>query len=194
MRSPSSEPAHRAGCSSRSCLEAPGNLTDASARFKGGWQCGGGIANLALGAKYAAYVDPDRRAVATVGLRDEVPSGGVDVQQGKVFAFHLPGLDLAKRGDGVLNPFLAGVWGIRNAYVLAYTGGRFALDGLDSSFFDLSLHGDYKFGRLYPLIEMNWAQVLEGGSRFAPAERALGVKLRQEGFDVVNLGAQRRSW
>lgn len=148
-----------------------------------------GFGNLALGAKYAVYYDPNRRAMATLGLRYEILSGDKDVLQGKVFKFDIPGVNLSKRGDGVLNPFLSGLWGIGDAHLLAYTGGRIALDGLDSSFFDLSLHGDYKIGNLYPLIEMNWIQVVDGGSRLAPAEQALGVKFRKEGGDFFNLGA-----
>jgi hypothetical protein len=92
--------------------------------------------------------------------------------------------------------FASGVWGDRNLHLLAYTGPRLALDGLDSSFWDLSVHADYKVWNLYPLIELNWIHVLEGGSRLRPIEdglRALTknqkLKLDQEGFDFFNLGA-----
>jgi hypothetical protein len=39
------------------------------------------------------------------------------------------------------------------------------LSGKDSTFMDLSLHVDYKVGRLYPLVESNWIDTVDGGRR-----------------------------
>jgi len=163
---------------------------------------GSAYANVAAGLKYNFFRDVTLPALATAGLRYEPPSGEPQVLQGSVFRTHnlsalgLPDVDLHKRGNGMLNVFASGVWGDRNLHVLAYTGPRLALSGLDSSFWDLSVHADYKVWNLYPLIELNWIHVLEGGSRLRPIEdglRALTknpkLKLDQEGFDFFNLGA-----
>ncbi len=127
---------------------------------KNGW------ANIAFGCKYATYRDPERQAMATVGLRYETASGDKDVLQG--------------RGDGVLNPFLSALWGAGDFHLLGYTGTRIPISGNDSTFYDLSLHGDYQFGPLYPLVEFNWVQTLDGGRR---------LPIDQEGFDFFNLGS-----
>ncbi len=148
-----------------------------------------GFANLAAGAKYALYYDPAQRAMATLGLRYEIPLGDKGVLQGKVFKFNNAAADVSTRGGGVMNPFLSGLWGIDQFHLMAYTGGRIALNDADSSFFDLSLHADYQIGNLYPLIEMNWVQVVNGGDRLQPVTDALGIKFKQEGFDFFNLGA-----
>jgi hypothetical protein len=136
-----------------------------------------GLANLAFGLKYAFYRDPERRAMGTFGLRYEAPVGDKDVKQGKVFRLNA----LEERGDGVFNPFLTGLWGIGDFHLQAYTAGRIPIDGVDSTFFDMSLHGDYRIGSFFPLLELNWVQTVDGGDR-APID--------QEGFDFFNLGSK----
>jgi hypothetical protein len=128
-----------------------------------------GWANIAFGAKYALYRAPERPAMATVGLRYEAPWGNRKVLQG--------------RGRGVLNPFLAGLWGVGDLHLLGYAGPRVPISGDDSTFFDLSLHADYRlWRRLYPLVEFNWIQTLKGGRR---------LPIDQEGFDFFNLGSSK---
>jgi len=96
-------------------------------------------------------------------------------------------------GDGVFNPFLSAGWGVENLagigdlHVLGYTAVRVPVSGDDSTFFDLSLHADYgihigpeSWGPIYPLVELNWVQVLDGGHR---------LPLDQEGFDFFNFGS-----
>jgi len=126
-----------------------------------------GWANLAFGAKYSVWRDPETQTIATLGLRYEAPSGSKDVFEGQ--------------GDGILNPFLSAGWGCGNFHLLGYTGARLPISGADSAFFDLSLHADYKLGMFYPLLEWNWVHVLDGGRR---------VPIDQEGFDFFNLGAR----
>jgi hypothetical protein len=128
---------------------------------------GNGWANIALGAKYAVWRDPESRSIATLGLRYEIPSGSEDVFQGKA--------------DGVFNPFLSAGWSWGNLHLLGYTGARLPVSGADSSFFDLSLHADYQIGMFYPLLEWNWVHVLDGGRR---------LQIDQEGFDFFNFGSR----
>ncbi len=166
---------------------------------------GSGYADVAAGLKYNFFRDLTLPALLTAGLRYETPTGEPQALQGSVFRTHnlsalnpgLKDLDLNERGNGMLNVFLSGVWGHENLHLLAYTGPRLALSGIDSSFYDLSVHADYKTAwNIYPLVELNWIHVLQGGSRLRPLEdtlRALAgdqsLKLDQEGFDFFNLGA-----
>jgi hypothetical protein len=126
-----------------------------------------GWLNIAFGAKYAVWLDPETETIATLGLRYEAPTGNDEVYQA--------------RPDGVLNPFLSAGWGIGDLHLLAYTGARLPISGDDSSFFDLSAHADYEIGMFYPLLELNWVHVLDGGRR---------LPINQEGFDIINFGSR----
>ncbi len=112
------------------------------------------------------YRSEDQRTIATVGFRYEAASGNRDVFQG--------------RGDGMLNPFVSALWGTDRLHLMGYVAPRIAIDGGDSSFFDLSAHADYRFENFYPLIELNWIHVLDGGRR---------LPIDQEGFDFFNFGS-----
>ena len=149
-----------------------------------------GWANIAFGAKYNFWRDEELRALATGGLRYEAPSGNAQGLQGPVFIANA----LGDRGNGLLNPFVNGLWGTGNLHLMGYTGFRFPLSGVDSMFFDFSLHADYelpeitfakpewKIGSLSPTIELNWIQCLRGGDR---------IPLSDEGFDFFNLGSSK---
>jgi len=126
-----------------------------------------GWANIAFGAKYALFQDDALGLIGTLGGRYEVASGNRDVLQGY--------------GDGLFNVFLSGGWEFGNFHLLAYTGPRLPVSGDDSTFWDNSLHADYKIGWLYPLVEFNWVQCLDGGRR---------LPIDQEGFDFFNLGSK----
>ncbi|GIW42907.1 MAG: hypothetical protein KatS3mg077_0189 [Candidatus Binatia bacterium] len=128
---------------------------------KNGW------ANIAFGLKYNFLRMDDLGLVATGGLRYETASGDKDVFQG--------------RGDGLLNPFLSAGWSHDGLHLLGYTGPRLPISGNDTTFWDTSLHVDYRMGRFYPLIEVNWVHALDGGRR---------LPIDQEGFDFFNLGAR----
>lgn len=146
-----------------------------------------GLANIALGAKYSFFRDPELGIIATGGLRYEIPSGEPQGLQGRVFRSYT-GLGL--EGDGVLNPFVSALWGNDQLHLVGYVGLRQAISGVDSSFFDMSLHGDFEIadvevgdtnlGSFYPTMEVNWVQTLDGGRR---------VPLSDEGFDFFNLGS-----
>jgi len=126
-----------------------------------------GWANLAFGAKYSVWRDPETHTIATLGLRYEAPTGNDEVYEGQ--------------GDGMLNPFLSAGWGWGDLHLLGYTGARLPISGADSAFYDLSLHADYQLGMFYPLLEWNWVHVLDGGRR---------LPINQEGFDLLNFGAR----
>jgi hypothetical protein len=126
-----------------------------------------GWANVAFGAKYAFWRDPESATIASLGLRYEAPTGNDEVFQADA--------------DGVLNPFVSAGWGVGDLHLMAYTGARLPISGADSSFFDLSAHADYQIGKFYPLLELNWVHVLDGGRR---------VPINQEGFDFFNIGSR----
>lgn len=150
---------------------------------------GSGFADLAFGLKYNFYLDEILGLIGTGGIRYEAPSGEPQALQGSVFrSNNALNLDLHDRGSGMMNLFLSGAWAWRDLSVLGYTGPRLALSNVDSSFYDTSLHADYRIGPVYPLLEINWIHVLEGGNRLQPLEDA-GLKMDQEGFDFFNLGA-----
>jgi hypothetical protein len=160
--------------------EVPGILEQ-----KDGW------ANTAFGMKYAVLRDAYQRAIGTIGLRYEAPSGTDGVLQGKVFPNTITdasGNVVVKsvRGDGVMNPFLSAAWGPSKLHLMGYAGWRIPINGVDSTFFDFSVHADYRvytpIGFLYPLIELNWIQTLDGGRR---------VNSSEEGFDFFNFGSRR---
>lgn len=156
-----------------------------------------GFANLAAGLKYNFFRDEDLGALFSGGIRYEAPSGEPQGLQGGVFRrTALSALGAAtydaihEHGNGLINLFLSGGWGCGDFHVLGYTGPRLALDSIDSSFYDTSLHADYRIAEMfYPLVEINWTHVLEGGNRLKPVEKALGRHLDEEGFDFFNLGA-----
>ena len=130
-----------------------------------------GFANIAAGAKYAFYMDPDQGQIATAGLRYEIPLGEQEVFQG--------------RGDGFIQPFLTGASALCDRTTLiAATGMRIPIDQDDSTFWDLDLHIDYRVGTqigdLYPLLELNMVHVVDGGRRLAIAD---------EGLDLISFGA-----
>jgi hypothetical protein len=165
-------------------LVRPNNPVQGVVENSDGW------ANFAFGAKYNFWRDADLRALGTAGLRYEAPSGNAQGLQGPVFIAN----SLADRGNGLLNPFVSGLWGTEKLHLLGYTGFRFPLSDVDSMFFDFSLHADYrlpeltfakpewKVGTLSPTIELNWIQCLRGGDR---------IPLSDEGFDFFNLGSSK---
>lgn len=132
-----------------------------------------GWANLAFGFKGTLWqhADEDNLAMVSAGLRYEAPSGNKSVWQGY--------------GKGQLNPFLSAMWGNDRLHIMAYTGPRLALSGVNSSFYDFSFHADYRFENFYPLVEVNWVQCLTGGNGGIP----LSTVVDGEGFDFFNFGA-----
>lgn len=146
-----------------------------------------GFANIAFGAKYNFWKDPELGAMATAGLRYEAPSGEPQALQGPVFMNDAFG----DRGAGIMNPFFSYLWGTENLHLLGYTAARLPLSNVDAMFFDMSLHADYRgpeitfaghpIGRPYPTIEVNWIQNVKAGDR---------IPLDEESYDFFNLGSE----
>jgi hypothetical protein len=145
-----------------------------------------GFANIAFGVKWNFWRDSDLGALASAGLRYEAPSGEPQALQGPVFKANA----LSDRGNGLMNPFVSYGWAIDDLHLLGYTGFRLPLSDVDSMFFDWSLHADYRLpeitfagygiGHPYPVVELNWKNVMRGGDR---------IPLAEEGFDFFNLGS-----
>jgi hypothetical protein len=134
-----------------------------------------GFANIAFGFKGSVWQDEASASIVTLGMRYEAPTGNTRVLQGQYL----------REGDGVLNPFLSASKGFDDFHMQLYTGPRVGISDGDTSFWDLSVHFDYRlFERLYPLLEFNWIHSLDGGRR---------LPIAQEGFDLVNLGASESS-
>lgn len=168
-----------------------------------------GFANLAAGLKYNFLNNEDLGLLGSGGIRYEGPTGEPSGLQGAVFKrtavdplAKLLGADpalvrdmLHEHGAGLINLFLSGAWACGDFHLMGYTGPRLALQDIDSSFYDTSLHADYKIGPFFPTLEINWVHVLEGGNRLQPladASKALLSKelnFDEEGFDFFNLGA-----
>lgn len=134
-----------------------------------------GFANIAFGFKGSVWQDEASASIVTLGMRYEAPTGNTRVLQGQYL----------REGDGVLNPFLSASKGFDDFHMQLYTGPRVGISGGDTSFWDLSVHLDYRlFERFYPVLEFNWIHSLDGGRR---------LPIAQEGFDLVNLGASASS-
>ncbi|RIL08705.1 MAG: hypothetical protein DCC75_08235 [Proteobacteria bacterium] len=125
-----------------------------------------GFADLSVGVKYAFFRDDAARQIATLGLRYEIPTGEEEVFQGQ--------------GDGALNPFLSGAYGLGPVNIMLGTGFRFAFDNDDSSFYDAGLQFDTKIGSFHPVVDFNLSHVISDGNRLAIAD---------EGEDFFNFGA-----
>ncbi len=130
-----------------------------------------GWANIEAGAKYAILKDDAAGNIVSLGLRYEIPTGDEEVLQGN--------------GDGMLHPSISGAWALSDtATFMASSDMRLAMDSKDSSFWEFDFHVDNRYetsaGALYPLLELNVIQVIDGGQRLAIAD---------EGVEVFNLGA-----
>lgn len=125
-----------------------------------------GWANVSGGVKYAFFRNAEEGVIATGGLRYEAPVGNRDVFFGE--------------GDGHLNPFVSAAVAIGDISVMSGSGLRLAVDGEDSSFWDLDLHISYKLGNFYPLIEVGMIHVVDSGRRLPVAD---------EGEDLFSFGS-----
>lgn len=128
---------------------------------------GSGFANVAVGAKYAMYRDPDAGRILTAGLRYEIPLGEREVLQG--------------HSDGIFNPFLSGAVAVGPVNVMAYTAFRLPASDSDSTFYDADIHFSIPVAKwFYPTLEVNLQHVLSAGSR---------LPIPDEGADFFDLGS-----
>lgn len=125
----------------------------------------GGALNLEAGLKYAFY--KTEHTIISGGLKYQIASGSPDIFQG--------------RGDGIITPFITGGTHVGGFNFIGMTQVRAAVNGDDSSFWDLSLHADYPLlEQLFPTLELNLFHVYNGGDR---------TMLPGEGADLLNIGA-----
>ncbi len=127
-----------------------------------------GYADIAGGAKFKAYSDPESGVIITPGLIIETDGGDRDVFQGN--------------GDGVLRPFVSAGWDMDRTNLIGAMGYNLPLDSdAESSSLDYHLHLSYEVTpQFLPLVEIN-------GITYTSNGRALGVDF--EGGDLINLGA-----
>lgn len=130
-----------------------------------------GIANIALGVKYALISDPLQERLVTVGITYEIPSGTL-----KADAFRLQG-----DGSGFINTFLTLANSFNKVGLEGMLGFKVALDsGRNVSWFNYSLHADYEIvPNLFPLVELNG---------FVPIDDARQFAFDFEGLDLVSVG------
>jgi hypothetical protein len=127
-----------------------------------------GLANLALGGKYAFYRDPDSQTIASAVLMYEAPTGYANIFQ--------------NQGSGLLAAYVvAGREIAENTHAIVQFGQNASMNVLNSGYFLTSAHIDRRFGRFTPFYEANWFYYNQDG-QFLPS---LGI----EGGGLLNLGA-----
>lgn len=127
-----------------------------------------GLANLAVGAKYAFYRDPDTQTIASAVVQYEAPTGYANIFQ--------------NQGSGLLGSYIVvGQEFAGNTHAIVQVGQNAAMNVLNSGYFMTSAHIDKRFGRFTPFYEANWFYYNQNG-QFLPT---LGI----EGGGLLNLGA-----
>lgn len=127
-----------------------------------------GLANLAVGGKYAFYRDPDTQTIASAVVQYEAPTGYANIFQ--------------NQGSGLLAGYVVlGQEFAEDAHAIVQFGQNFSMNVLNSGYFLTSAHVDRRFGRFVPFYEANWFYYNQNG-RFLPS---LGI----EGGGLLNLGA-----
>lgn len=127
-----------------------------------------GLANIAVGAKYAFYRDPDTQTIASAVVQYEAPTGYANIFQ--------------NQGSGLLATYLVmGQEFAGNTHAIVQVGQNFAMNALDSGYFLTCVHLDKRFGRFTPFYEANWFYYNQDGT-FLPT-------LSIEGGGYLNLGA-----
>lgn len=127
-----------------------------------------GLANLAVGGKYAVYRNPDTQTIASAVVQYEAPTGYANIFQ--------------NQGSGLLATyFVVGQEFAGNTHAIVQVGQNMAMNAQDSGYFLTSAHIDKRFGRFVPFYEANWFYYNQNGN-FLPT---LGI----EGGGLLNLGA-----
>lgn len=127
-----------------------------------------GLANLAVGGKYAFYRDPETQTIASAVVQYEAPTGYANIFQ--------------NQGSGLLAAYaVVGKEFAENAHAIVQAGQNMAMNSQDSGYFLTSAHIDKRFGKFTPFYEVNWFYYNQDGT-FLPS---LGI----EGGGLLNLGA-----
>lgn len=127
--------------------------------------------DIALGAKYAFYIDRDNDAVATLGLRWFWGNGDAKILQG---------------GVQELSPFITAAKGWGDFHLMGNITGRAPVDDdKGNNIIQWGFHADYDLGSLglkgvSPVIELHGLHYLSDGTR---------TPLMVGGLDYANLGS-----
>lgn len=129
-----------------------------------------GFLNTGAGLKYVFLRDVETQTLASAGFMYEIPSG----QPGAYSNF----------GNGTFTFFLTGgkQFSDERTHLLGTFGYQVPVDSTaNSSYIYTSLHLDRQYGKLYPLVEMNWFHYVGAGNHGIPS--TVG-----EGDGLINLG------
>ncbi len=144
-----------------------------------------GLANLALGVKYAFINNVETGTIVSAGVKYEPPSGTISIQT--TLAYPLDNVDLQESGDGFINAFVTGAkryekWGFQ-----ASAGVNYAIDNdHDSSMFHYTLHADYELvDGFYPMVSLNGFTIYDEANRPGMTTAAVAGF---DGVDLVNMG------
>lgn len=130
-----------------------------------------GFANISLGFKYAVLSKPKEKAILTVGVEYEPPTGSVETA----------GIDLQEGGDGFIDLFVTGAKAWDKFGLQGSIGYNHAIDGNhDNSMIHYSLHADYELAPgFFPILELN------GFTNVSNGTRTVGDFA---GLDLINFG------
>lgn len=127
-----------------------------------------GLANLAVGGKYAFIRNPDTQTIASAVIQVEAPTGYANIFQ--------------NQGSGLLAAYVVvGQEIAEDWHVILQAGQNASLNVLNGGYFLTSAHIDRRFGRFAPFYEANWFYYNQSG-QYLPT---LGI----EGGGLLNLGA-----
>jgi hypothetical protein len=132
-----------------------------------------GFENIALGLKYAAYVNPAVDEIVTLGVLYEPPSGNLRTS----------GITLQGHGGGgFINLFVSGAKSWGRLGIEGNIGSNLAVDqDHDTSLIHYAGHVDYEIcENLFGVFEMNGFSVVQTARR---------TPVNFEGVDLVNFGA-----
>lgn len=144
-----------------------------------------GLANLALGLKYAFYNNVDTGTILTAGLKYEPPTGTLSIDT--VLAYPLDNVDLQESGDGFINAFVTGAKRFEKLGLQASVGVNAAIDNdHDSSMIHYTLHADYEIAKgFFPMVSLNGFTIYDEANR--PGMTTAAVQ-GFDGVDLVNMG------
>jgi hypothetical protein len=144
-----------------------------------------GLANLALGLKYAFHNDVENGSILSAGLKYEPPTGTISINT--VLPYPLDNVDLQESGDGFINVFVTGAKRFEKLGLQASVGVNAAIDSdHDSSMIHYTLHADYEIVEgFFPMVSLNGFTIYDEANRPGMTTAAVAGF---DGVDLVNLG------
>ncbi len=144
-----------------------------------------GLANLALGLKYAFYNNVETGTIVSAGLKYEPPTGTISIQT--ALPYPLDNVDLQSSGDGFINAFVTGAKRYEKLGLQASVGVNAAIDSdHDSSMIHYTLHADYELvDGFFPMVSLNGFTIYDEANRPGMTTAAVAGF---DGVDLVNAG------